>query len=85
MKFVITLFGLVSSTLAGLFLYQNWTRTVVQDSAGNYLSLDLYLAGVVSSVPISVSEIVIYAFGAGALLGLLLPQMVKTLKSPTYH
>jgi hypothetical protein len=85
MKFVITLFGLVSSILAGLFLYQNWTRAISQDSAGNYLSLDLYLAGVVSNVPISVSEIVIYSFGIGVILGLVLPQMVKTLKSPTYH
>ena len=85
MKIIIGCLGIISSSLAGLFLYQNWNRTTIQDSKGNFLSLDLYFTGAVTSSPIGVSEIIIYSLVLGVFIGLLLPQVVKILKSPTYH
>ena len=85
MKIVIVIIGIISTLLGGLFLHQNWNRTIMLDETGNSLSLDLYLGGLVCPVDISVSEVIIYAFGVGTIFGLILPMLVKLLKAPQYQ
>ena len=67
--------------LVTLFFYQNWSRTISLDTAGNSLSFDLFFWGLVWPGELSASIFALIVLGIGILLGLFLPSMLKMIFS----
>lgn len=63
--------------LSVLFFYQNWSRTISLDTAGNSLSFDLFFWGLVWPGELSASIFALIVLTVGIVLGLLLPIMMK--------
>ena len=54
--------------IVGLFLFQNSQRMTMIDASGAYLSLDLYVYGLVMKEPMSISWLLCIAFSLGVLV-----------------
>lgn len=63
--------------LAGLFLYQNWSRTISLDVSGNSLSLDLMVWGLVWPGELSASVFALVLLVIGTVIGLVLPSLFR--------
>lgn len=63
--------------LTSLFFYQNWSRTISIDTAGNALSFDLFFWGLAWPGELSASLFALVVLGIGIVVGLILPPMVK--------
>jgi len=85
MKMFISLLTLITLSLSGLFLYQNWTRTILLDGSGNSLSLDLLVFGLAYPASLNASQLILVSFCVGLLVGLILPKVVNILKVPRYQ
>jgi len=79
MKIFLSSFLLIIGLLAALFFYQNWSRTISLDMAGNSLSFDLLVWGMVWSGDISASIFALIMLGIGLVVGAVLPKMLSTL------
>ena len=66
------------SVIFGLFLYQNSTRGIEVDQAGNALSLDLFVWGIAAPNHLSVSLLISIVFIIGLLCGLLISRLRDT-------
>lgn len=67
--------------LITLFFYQNWSRTISMDKAGNSLSFDLQFWGLAWPGELSASVFALIFLGIGILIGLILPFVFKLLFS----
>ena len=84
MKLFVIALNAITILFAGLFLYQNWSRTIAIDTNGYSISLDLGIIGLAHSGPLNFSQTVLVALGVGIVFGLLLPAMLKVFKTPSY-
>lgn len=62
--------------LGGLFMFQNQTRTLSVDTAGNQVSFDLGFWGL-ASTDLSFAALVCSVFGIGTVFGLLIPYVYR--------
>ena len=84
MKIFVIALNVIICLLGGLFLYQNWSRTIEMDSNGYAISLDLGIVGFAHTTPLSISQMVLITLTIGIVIGLLLPAMLKVFKTPSY-
>lgn len=79
MKIFLSSFLLVIGLLSTLFFYQNWSRTISLDMAGNSLSLDLLVWGMVWSGELSASTFALIMMSIGVVVGAVLPKILSGL------
>ena len=79
MKIFLSSFLLVIGLLATLFFYQNWSRSISLDMAGNSLSFDLFVWGMVWSGELSASVFALIMLSIGLVGGAVLPKILSEL------
>lgn len=76
MKVFWSIFLVLFTVFAGLFVFQNQSRTLSIDTNGHRLSLDLGLWGV-AATELNFLMFVAITFVVGVVIGLLVPMMIK--------
>jgi hypothetical protein len=79
MKIFLSSFLLVIGLLATLFFYQNWSRSISLDMAGNSLSFDLLFWGMVWTGELSASVFALIMLSIGLVGGVVLPKILSGL------
>ena len=87
MKIFLSSFLLVIGLLVTLFFYQNWSRSISLDMAGNSLSFDLLVWGMVWPGELSASVFALIMLSIGFVGGAILPKILFGLlkSSDTYE